>query len=202
MEEFVKEFNYSARNVTEEWDDRNNQNRLGRLIQNLKPDEKNTDLLKAAKIVFIYCNDDLNKHRNDKDENKTERERSHYKIFKQIMNYIVFQKLNAQPNIDLYMDLFRTVSKQKEHVLFKLLCTLSLLKVINLNFSKLLDNLNEEFISEVFLALEIDLNPDENYYFKDIIDPWKSEIDKLLAQIQNNEEFFVKNILAIQRYFE
>ena len=73
-------------------------------------------------------------------------------------------------------------------------------RLINLlNSQDILKKFDETKLNQMFTAFELNLNPNE-YYYGQLVGPWSSELERFLSTLRG--ELFIKNISAIQKYFE
>lgn len=201
MEQFFKDFSYSSKNVMQEWTDSTNQYKLRKCLENLSDEsQKANEVLKSAKLFFDRCCDDLHKSWSHASEGeREEREKLLARIFSFILDLTHAEKIKNLQNIESFMDLYNTVSKQKKYILMKILCLIRLNNMLGYPGS-ILERLDETKMNQVFTGLEVILNSTDSY-FNPTNSQWLTEVDRILSLFQN-EALFMKNIQVLQKYFE
>lgn len=198
MEQYFKEWPYTCKNPTLEWNESTNLYKIRKLVENLDNDSKSLQVFRSAKIFFNGCCDEMAKNwSHAKEEERLEREKSQAQVFSFLIDLTRSDHVKSNESINAFLDVFIFASKQKKFNLFKVLCIVRLLTILN----------NGDFwakfsvanTSELFSALEINLNFNESY-LSPVIRPLSQELDKLVFKYKKEE--FVKNVATLQKYFE
>lgn len=182
----------------QEWSDGTNQYKLRKIVELLDDNRVANQVFKSAKYFFEHCCENLAKSwSHAKEEERAEREKSCARVFSLLIDLAKAGQFKTSENVDTYMDLFNFIAKHHKFILIKVLCMIRLINL--LNSQDILKKFDETKMNQMFTSFELNLNPNE-YYYSQLVGPWSSELERLLSTLRG--ELFIKNISAIQKYFE
>lgn len=198
MEEFFKDWPYSCNNPMQEWSDGTNQYKLRKIVELLDDNRVANDVFKSAKFFFDHSCENLSKNwTHAKEEERAEREKTCARVFGLLIDLAKSGQFKTSENVDNFMDLFNSIAKHHKFILIKVLCMIRLINL--LNSQDILKKFDETKMAQLFSAFELHLNPNE-YYYGHLVGPWGIEIERFLSTLRG--ELFIKNISAVQKYFE